>query len=121
MPEGGIDRRIEDQEKTPEEDLVPLGEPIRVEEWHHVAVDELTPVTLLTAHDAELVLQRRERADPAGELDEYRPAEGRQVQPGEVPPPEDEKAAQDGEQDESAMDYNHQISRETIHHGYLLP
>ena len=95
-----------------------LGESVRVEERDHVAVDEFTPINLLTAQGAEPVLQRRERTDPTGELDKSRPEERRQVQPSPAPSSEDKEPSQNGEQDESAMDYDYKIGQETVCHGY---
>jgi len=115
-PGRGVDRRVEDKDKAPEEDLVLPDESIRVEQRYHDTIDEVPPVRLLAAQDTEPVLKRCERADPPRKLDERRPKECRQVYPGPVHSLEEEKPAQDDEQDESAMNYDHQIGQEKVSH-----
>src|SRR5918994_5481718 len=66
----------------------------------------------------EPLLQRSERADPAGELDRYSPYRGRQMHIGQPGPAQHQKAAEDNEKDKEEVDQNDEISE---HHLYRLP
>ena len=64
-----IDGQIDGHRESAEEELIVTSEALRVENGQNVLGDEITSVAGFTLLIAQLVLERRQRADPAGELD----------------------------------------------------
>ncbi len=56
-----------------------------------------------------------QRADAAAELDPRAPHGGRQVQPGEMRPVQEEEAAGDDEGDEAEMGQHQEVGEQQIH------
>src|SRR6266496_3978794 len=82
----GVHDEHEDAERDPEAGR----ERLRVKQRDDVVVDEAAFVPRVAGAPPQPVLERRQRAGPAGELDGDAPDRGRDVGEDQVPPPERE-------------------------------
>ena len=73
-------------------------------------LDKLALVGGGPASLAEIVFERRQRADPACEFNQHPPRGGRQVHPGEPRPVYDQQTAADDEHDERGMRDDDEVS-----------
>jgi hypothetical protein len=80
-------------------------------------LDEAGWVGSITTSRAKLVLEGRERADPAGELDPCPPSRRRDVHPSGPRPPRDEQATEHHEENESEMEDNRGVGEDAEAHN----
>jgi hypothetical protein len=76
-----VDRQVDSQHQRRQDELRPPGEPTRVEDRQEVVAHEIALVGRLARPSPELLLQRRERTDPSGQLDPHSPQRGGKVKP----------------------------------------
>ena len=88
---------------------------------HQVVVDKPAGMAGLPGRDAELLLQRSERADPAPELEQHAVDHTGNVQEAHPPPLEDKQAAQHHERDEEEVGYYHEVGCDPRRHGNRIP
>ena len=93
-------------------------ESLRIEDREDVVCDEVARVVVQSGAAPQHVLERRERTDPAGELDERRPCRARDMRPGDAWPPHREHAAHCREDDERKMDDDNE--RGEKRHAYAV-
>src|SRR5690349_10463917 len=83
---------------------------------HQVVADEPAAVPGLARMAAQIVLQRRERAGEADELDQRPVHHGRELHPDELGPAPGEEHTADNEADEQQVDGDHQVSSNAVPH-----
>ena len=79
-------------------------------------LNEPTGISCLTAADAQRILERRERTDPSGVLDQDSPDCSRNVQPRDPGPAHYEETPQNHEEDESEVDDQYEVSQPPVNH-----
>ena len=79
-------------------------------------LDETAIVTSRARRAAKLVLERRQRTDPAGELDPRGPRRRGQMDDGDAWLPQDESTAEQGEDDKERVQRDHRIGKRTCRH-----
>src|SRR5262249_13791354 len=104
-----VHKGIERKHENAEDNLCAAGQLVRVENRDDVVLDESAAISCLAAKPAPMVFERRERTDPAEEFDEHAPHGGRQVDPREKRPAQNEEAAQDHEQHETEVENDDEI------------
>src|SRR5262245_37171305 len=85
-----VDDRVDQKDERPQCVLEFARERGWVEKRDEVMLDETRGVRRTAALSAEPVLEGRQGADPAGELDPGPPSGSRKVHPGDARPPNDE-------------------------------
>ena len=93
-----IHQTVEGQNDGAQEDLKVAGEVHGVQHRQDVVFYEITSVDLDAGPCSKRILDRRQRAHPAGEFDDDAPDGRGHVRPREPPPPEHQYAAPDDEQ-----------------------
>lgn len=77
--------------------------------------NEVARVLVEAGASAEIVFERRKRADPTGVLDDGAPDCGRDVQPGNPAPSQDDNAAEQDEEDERDVKSNDGVGEDRKH------
>ena len=98
-----VDGHIEDQNESPQDELIVSGQRGRIEDRKNVVLDEATRITCAARLLAKRVFQRRKGADTAGQLDGGPPECRRDVNVGHPWPPEDEQSTEYHEQHEEKV------------------
>src|SRR2546423_11581267 len=96
--------QVEQQYESAEHDLRSARQSAGIQQWLDVMLDKSSAVPQLAATHAQRILQRRQRANPSGELDEHSPHRRRDMERHYCRPAQREQAAQNNESDESEMD-----------------
>lgn len=91
-------------------------QPFRIESGQQVVLHEATFITRLRPPGPERVLQGREGADAAAELDPRPPQRCRQVQPGGLGPAQGQQPAQHDEGDEGQVQNDDAVGEEAVDH-----
>ena len=105
--EHAVDHDVEDEDAGPQHPLPLAGQSRRVEQWPQIVIDETPGVTGLADGLAEVILQRGQRTQPAGEFDPRPPPHRRQVEPNQSRPAPNPQAAERHEQDEPQVEQRH--------------
>src|SRR5262245_25843743 len=93
-----INECVQRQYNHSENNLRAACQPLGVQHGNDVMVDESPGIACLAPRIPQVILERRERADPPEELDENTPRCRGQVHPRELRPAQDEETAQNHEQ-----------------------
>src|ERR1700690_1756082 len=111
-----IDRDVDDDDHTGEDELDFPGETGRIDECQEVVLKETLGVARFASLDAKEVLGVGERADATRELDEKAPCGSRKVNRDEPAPARRECSAQKGEHDERQMQKQDDFGGKTVEH-----
>ena len=98
-----VDGDIDGEREAAEEQLIAARETFWIENRKNVMGDEIALVSGLSLLPAQPVLERRQRTDPPGELDEHPPDNRRNMQPDHARPPEHQNPAEHDEDYECKM------------------
>src|SRR6266540_3307882 len=107
---------VHDQNQRTQELLRRPREPGRIEHGNHVVLDEPARVALEPRSTAQVMLQWRERTDPALVLDERAPDRAGDVAPHEPAPAPGEEPAQHHEDDEGRVQQHDRVGEQAIRH-----
>ena len=111
-----VDGDVDGERQAAEHELIAPRQAVRIEHRQNVMRDEVALIARFAAGAAQAVFERRQRADPAGELDERAPDDGGDVKPGDARPAEREQPAEHDEDDEREMQRDNERRRP---HDYL--
>ncbi len=111
-----IDEAIHEEHQSAEHPLHFARQRVGIQRGDDVTLHEAGRIGRSATALAQPVLQRRERAEPAGELNPGAPACGRKVQPGDSPPAQYEQPAEYNEQHERTVDDDGEIGQESEPH-----
>ena len=98
-----VNRDVDREGDAAKHKLIASRQSIGVEDWQNVMCDEISLVAGFAGAAAKTILERRQRADPARELDESAPDDRRHVEPGDARPAQHEDRAQHHKEDEREM------------------
>jgi hypothetical protein len=87
-----------------------------IEDRQQILLDETGGIPGAAAAPPQPVLERRQRADPAGELDPGAPDRRRHVQPGDPGAPEHQQPAEDDEEHEREVDGDRRVGQNLKDH-----
>lgn len=107
---------VDEKDHGAKNELHLTSEVLGVHNRNQVVLDEAAFVAGFPGKLAPADLERRERTDPARELDQTGSRDGWHVEPGEPRPAGDGKAAKDREEDEGAVKHDHEIGEQAIRH-----
>jgi hypothetical protein len=111
-----VSGRRDHHHQHPQHDLDAAGEPGGVDHAYQVVADEPAAVPGLARVAAQVVLQRRERAGEADELDQRPVHHDRQLHPDDLWPAPGEEYTADDEADEQQVDGDHEVSSNAVPH-----
>lgn len=97
-----------------------MGEPGWIDHLDQVVRDETVVVAGFSGTLAQVVLQQRQRAGEAGELDEDAVYHRGYVRPHDPGPPPGEESATNDEADEQQMSDDHKVSASSVPHQVTL-
>jgi hypothetical protein len=83
-----IDGHIDCERNRAEEKLIATGEPFRIKDRKNILRDEISLIVRFSLLPAQPVFERRQGANPAGELDEHTPESRRNMNPDDAGPPD---------------------------------
>src|SRR5678815_4717191 len=107
-PDQPVYREIEDHHEGTKHELHFAVQAVGIQHRKNVVLDKTALVAGQPPFAPEPMLQWRERADPAGKLDQRTPHRRRQVQPHDSAPAQRQQPAADHEQHEAeAVSYTH--------------
>lgn len=79
-------------------------------------LDKTSLVTGPAAGHPESILERCERANPGGDLDEDPPYDRRKMRPSHFRPPQHQKSPQPNEEDESQVETDERVGEDVENH-----
>ena len=111
----GVDRAVDTHHQRRQHQLRRPGQPAGVEHRQHVVAHEIALIGRLARSPPQLLLQRRERADPSGELDSHAPQRGGQMDPPHPRPAQHQEPAESDEGHEEEVEDDEQVGEESGH------
>jgi hypothetical protein len=93
-----------------------MGEPRWIDHLDQIVIDEAPAVARFSSTAAQIILQQRQRADKAGELDQRAVDHSGEVNPHKSWPSPAQKSASHNETDEQQMDDHHNVGAPSIPH-----
>ena len=105
-----VNPKIHSQDEQPQYELDVSSECRGVKDGKNVVLDESARVARASCLSAERILQRRERADAARELDGGSPDCRRDVKPSHPRPTEDQQSTEHHEQHEQKVEDDDEVS-----------
>lgn len=103
---------VDDDQPCPERPLHAARQPRRIDDRQQIVLDEAAAIARLAGLRPQAILERRQRADSARELDPCTPCQRRQMNERQPPPAQRREAAGDDEDDECQVDDDHGIGGE---------
>ena len=94
---------------------------MRIQNRNEVVLHKSGAVTGLSSKPTEVILERSQRAHPAGELDERSPYRDRNVNVDQTRPAPQQKSPKYHERHEAEMEYHDHVCKETVDHSLTLP
>lgn len=112
LPPPAVDHQIHSDDHCAKYQLNIVCECPRVEDGDDMADDEISFIGSCPALFAQPILQRRQRTDPAAELDEGPPNCSGQMEPDRVPPLQCQQSAEQDKQDKGKMHEENDVGQE---------
>src|SRR4030095_12184158 len=110
----GVHDQVDEQDQPSENELDLAGESARIDHRHQIVLDETTWVARRAGEAPELVLERGERTDPSGDLDERSPGGRGKMEEEQPPAVKGEQAAGDHEDDEGKVNDDDEVSEGAV-------
>jgi hypothetical protein len=114
--DGRVDGEVHGENADSEEKLRIRRQAGRIDERRQIVLDEVSRITGAAGSFPQVILERRERADPTQELHECPPDRGREVQPGEPGPSQDKESAGGHEDHEGKVKQQDRVREDRVDH-----